>query len=55
MGWFRPGFIANFLSYPVISGFITASGVTVLGAFIAKCEEFSPLVARKTHTTEMFL
>jgi len=29
MGWFRLGFIANFLSYPVISGFITASGLLI--------------------------
>jgi len=29
MGVFRLGFIANFLSHPVISGFITASGVII--------------------------
>lgn len=29
MGLFRLGFIANFLSHPVISGFITASGVLI--------------------------
>lgn len=31
MGWFRLGFIANFLSHPVISGFITASAVLIAG------------------------
>lgn len=29
MGVFRLGFIANFLSHPVISGFITASGIII--------------------------
>lgn len=29
MGVFRLGFLANFLSHPVISGFITASGVII--------------------------
>lgn len=29
MGIFRLGFVANFLSHPVISGFITASGVLI--------------------------
>ena len=29
MGLFRMGFLANFLSHPVISGFITASGVLI--------------------------
>ncbi len=29
MGIFRLGFIANFLSHPVISGFITASGIII--------------------------
>jgi SulP family sulfate permease len=29
MGLFRLGFLANFLSHPVISGFITASGVLI--------------------------
>ena len=29
MGLFRLGFIANFLSHPVISGFITASGIII--------------------------
>ncbi len=29
MGMFRLGFIANFLSHPVISGFITASGIII--------------------------
>ncbi len=29
MGLFRMGFLANFLSHPVISGFITASGVII--------------------------
>jgi SulP family sulfate permease len=29
MGLFRLGFIANFLSHPVISGFITASGILI--------------------------
>ncbi|MCO6388506.1 SulP family inorganic anion transporter [Aliihoeflea sp. 40Bstr573] len=29
MGLFRLGFVANFLSHPVISGFITASGVLI--------------------------
>ena len=29
MGLLRMGFIANFLSHPVISGFITASGILI--------------------------
>lgn len=29
MGFFRLGFVANFLSHPVISGFITASGLII--------------------------
>lgn len=29
MGLFRLGFVANFLSHPVISGFITASGLLI--------------------------
>jgi len=29
MGLFRMGFLANFLSHPVISGFITASGILI--------------------------
>ena len=29
LGLFRAGFIANFLSHPVISGFITASGLLI--------------------------
>lgn len=29
MGFFRLGFLANFLSHPVISGFITASGIII--------------------------
>jgi len=29
MGLFRLGFLANFLSHPVISGFITASGIVI--------------------------
>lgn len=29
MGIFRMGFVANFLSHPVISGFITASGILI--------------------------
>lgn len=29
MGFFRLGFLANFLSHPVIAGFITASGVLI--------------------------
>jgi len=29
MGFFRLGFLANFLSHPVISGFITASGLLI--------------------------
>ncbi|AUN96374.1 sodium-independent anion transporter [Pseudazoarcus pumilus] len=29
MGWLRLGFVANFLSHPVISGFITATGLLI--------------------------
>ena len=29
MGLFKLGFVANFLSHPVISGFITASGLLI--------------------------
>ena len=32
MGLFRLGFIANFLSHPVISGFVTASGILIAGS-----------------------
>ena len=32
MGVFRLGFLANFLSHPVISGFITASGIIIAAA-----------------------
>ena len=37
LGLFKFGFIANFLSHPVVSGFITASGIViaVAGVFIA--------------------
>jgi SulP family sulfate permease len=31
MGIFRLGFLANFLSHPVIAGFITASGILIAG------------------------
>ncbi|SFR31469.1 sulfate permease, SulP family [Yoonia tamlensis] len=34
MGIFRMGFIANFLSHPVISGFITASGIIIAASQI---------------------
>tara|TARA_R110000824_G_scaffold318073_1_gene505188 strand:+ start:6358 stop:8121 length:1764 start_codon:yes stop_codon:yes gene_type:complete len=34
MGFFKLGFLANFLSHPVVSGFITASGIIIgLGQF----------------------
>jgi len=32
MGVLRLGFIANFLSHPVISGFVTASGILIAGS-----------------------
>lgn len=32
MGLFRLGFVANFLSHPVISGFITAAGILIAGS-----------------------
>ena len=32
MGFLRLGFLANFLSHPVISGFITASGIIIAAA-----------------------
>lgn len=35
MGIFRLGFIANFLSHPVISGFISASGILIAASQIA--------------------
>jgi SulP family sulfate permease len=34
MGLFRLGFVANFLSHPVISGFITASGIIIAASQI---------------------
>jgi sulfate permease, SulP family len=34
MGLLRLGFIANFLSHPVISGFITASGILIAASQI---------------------
>jgi sulfate permease, SulP family len=35
MGVFRLGFIANFLSHPVIAGFITASGILIAASQIS--------------------
>lgn len=35
MGLFRLGFITNFLSHPVIAGFITASGVLIAASQLA--------------------
>jgi SulP family sulfate permease len=35
MGLFRLGFLANFLSHPVISGFITASGIQIAAGQLA--------------------
>ncbi|WP_414674399.1 SulP family inorganic anion transporter [Marinobacter sp.] len=32
MGLLRLGFLANFLSHPVISGFVTASGILIVGS-----------------------
>lgn len=34
MGFFRLGFVANFLSHPVIAGFITASGIIIAASQI---------------------
>src|SRR5690606_3044790 len=34
MGVFRLGFVANFLSHPVIAGFITASGLMIAASQI---------------------
>ena len=35
MGLLRLGFLANFLSHPVISGFITASGIQIAAGQLA--------------------
>jgi SulP family sulfate permease len=43
MGLLRLGFLANFLSHPVISGFITASGIQIAAGQIA------PLIGIKAH------
>lgn len=43
MGLLKLGFLANFLSHPVISGFITASGIQIAAGQIA------PLVGIKAH------
>ena len=43
MGLLRLGFLANFLSHPVISGFITASGMQIAAS------QFAPLTGIKGH------
>ena len=43
MGLLRLGFLANFLSHPVISGFITASGIQIAAGQLA------PLLGIKAH------
>jgi len=43
MGLLRLGFMANFLSHPVVSGFITASGIQIAAGQIA------PLIGIKGH------
>ena len=49
LGLFRLGFIANFLSHPVIAGFITASGILIatsqLGPVLGVTTEGSTLVS----------
>lgn len=42
MGLMRLGFIANFLSHPVISGFITASGIQIAAG------QIGPMLGFKT-------
>jgi len=36
MGLLRLGFLANFLSHPVISGFVTASGILIAASQAGK-------------------
>lgn len=43
MGFLRLGFLANFLSHPVVSGFITASGIQIAAGQVA------PLIGIKGH------
>ncbi len=43
MGLLRLGFLANFLSHPVISGFITASGIQIAAS------QLSPILGIKAH------
>jgi sulfate permease, SulP family len=43
MGLLRLGFLANFLSHPVISGFITASGIQIAAG------QFAPVLGIKAH------
>ncbi len=43
MGLLRLGFLANFLSHPVISGFITASGIQIAAG------QFAPVLGIKGH------
>lgn len=49
MGLLRLGFIANFLSHPVISGFISASGILIASSQIA------PLTGLKAEGHTLFL
>ena len=56
MGLLRLGFLANFLSHPVVSGFITASGLQIaagqLGPVVgirAEGETFVEIVTREGH------
>ncbi|MGJ8673926.1 SulP family inorganic anion transporter [Rubritalea sp.] len=48
MGMLRLGFLANFLSHPVISGFITASGLQIAMGQVA------PLIGIKGHGESFF-
>jgi len=48
MGLLRLGFLANFLSHPVISGFITASGIQIAAG------QFAPVLGIKAHGETFF-
>jgi len=48
MGLLRMGFLANFLSHPVIAGFITASGI------IIACSQLKYILGIKAHGENLF-
>ena len=53
LGLFRMGFLANFLSHPVVSGFITASGIIIAASQLKHILGYSiPHTETLIHTVE---